>query len=71
MQTQPGRSDTPKIGIEEAKALLDRGISLLFVDVRSRAEYERSHIPGAFSLPLRELPQRFDELPTDRLLIPY
>ena len=72
MQTQPSPArEVPRITVPEAKALVDQGRAVLFVDVRARPEYDRSHIPGAFPLPLRELPQRYDELPDDRLLIPY
>ena len=63
--------EAPRISLHEARSLVDRGEEVLLIDVRGRAEYDRSHIPGAVSLPLRELPQRYGELPRDRLLIAY
>jgi len=36
------------------------------VDVRSRAEWRRSHIAGAVNVPLPELKRRLDELHLDR-----
>jgi hydroxyacylglutathione hydrolase len=39
------------------------------VDVRSQAEWDQGHIPGAQHIMLGELPQRLDELPRDRPLV--
>jgi rhodanese-related sulfurtransferase/DNA-binding transcriptional ArsR family regulator len=41
------------------------------VDVRPVEEYQAGHIPGAVSLPLRELERRLAELPTDREIVAY
>jgi rhodanese-related sulfurtransferase len=38
------------------------------VDVRSTAEFESGHIPGAINVPLHELRSRLGELPRDREL---
>ena len=35
------------------------------VDVREISEYDTGHIPGAVLIPLGELPNRLDEVPTD------
>ena len=43
----------------------------VIVDVRSRAEYERAHIPDALSIPLAEIQTRFHELPRDVEIITY
>src|SRR5574341_1369546 len=40
------------------------------VDVRPAEEYEAGHIPGAVSVPLRELERRLAALPTDREIGP-
>jgi len=44
---------------------------VLFLDVRPREEYEAGHIPGAWHIPIRELEQRLEELPRDRLIVTY
>ncbi len=41
------------------------------VDVRSRAEYERGHLPGARLIPLSELPQRHAELDATKPTFAY
>lgn len=43
----------------------------LLVDVRSREEHERGHIPGSLNLPLDELRSRLDLLPRDREITLY
>lgn len=40
---------------EEAKARLDSGDALTLLDVRTEAEYEESHIPGAVCLPVESI----------------
>ncbi|AHH98187.1 metalloregulator ArsR/SmtB family transcription factor [Kutzneria viridogrisea] len=49
--------------------LADPGV--LVLDVRSAAEYERDHVPGAVSLPASQLRQRLAELPTDVEIVAY
>jgi rhodanese-related sulfurtransferase/predicted transcriptional regulator len=44
---------------------------VVLVDVRPRHEFEAGHIGGAQSIPLDELEQRLDELPSDREVIAY
>lgn len=43
----------------------------LLVDVRQPGEYDQSHIPGAKLIPLPEIENRTDELPSDKSLIFY
>jgi len=63
-------SHVPMIGAEDAKREFDQGTAL-FVDLRSHAAYTRCHIPGAVSIPLRELFTRYGELPHDQAIIFY
>ena len=41
------------------------------VDVRQAKEYEREHIPGAKLIPIKELPDRLDELDPAKPTIAY
>ncbi len=43
----------------------------LIVDVRSRGEYEASHIKAAVSIPLNEITRRLKEIPQDKLVVFY
>jgi rhodanese-related sulfurtransferase len=38
----------------------------VIIDVRSTQEWKDGHIPGSRNIPLSQLKQRFEELPTDR-----
>ncbi len=62
------QAHAPLIGLEAAKAEFDRG-SALFADVRDYEEYRRSHIPGAISVPLKEIFRHLGELPRDRRIV--
>lgn len=45
--------------------------SVLIVDVRDKASYDKEHIEGAASLPLEELAGRMRELPRDKTIVTY
>lgn len=49
---------------------LDRN-STLFVDVRTDAEYQAGHLPGAINIPVGEIRKRFSVLPFDKEIILY
>jgi hydroxyacylglutathione hydrolase len=50
------------LNVAQVHAQLGKG-TIVLVDVRSRAEWEGGHIPGAFHIPLGELGQRQGEIP--------
>ena len=57
----------------EKESLLDRvreGI-VTVVDVRPREEYRAGHIPGAVSVPLKELEPYLSHLPSDHQIVAY
>ncbi|MDA0267394.1 MAG: rhodanese-like domain-containing protein [Cyanobacteria bacterium] len=60
-QSAPG---SQQIAPEVLLAQLESGEAPLIVDVRSAAEYNVSHIPGAMHIPHRDLAHRLDELAT-------
>lgn len=45
--------------------------AMTVVDVRPRTEFDAGHFPGAVSMPLEELPERYRELPADAQLVVY
>ncbi len=63
-------SRAPRIDLSEAKARFDRN-GAVFVDLRSRKDYDECHIPGAISIPIREILRHLGQLPRDRLIIFY
>jgi rhodanese-related sulfurtransferase len=56
---------------EYAKRLLDAGQPLAFVDLRPAADFARTRLPHARSIPLPELRRRFHEIPRAELVILY
>jgi rhodanese-related sulfurtransferase/DNA-binding transcriptional ArsR family regulator len=65
-----GPDDTEAITRAE---LLDRARTgdLVVLDVRPGTEYAASHLPGAISIPVEQLADRLDELPTDTEVVAY
>jgi molybdopterin/thiamine biosynthesis adenylyltransferase/rhodanese-related sulfurtransferase/molybdopterin converting factor small subunit len=57
------------VSVEQVKKMLDRKEDFVFVDVRNPDEFQICAIDGTVKLPLPELPQRFQELPKDKLIV--
>ena len=57
------------IAVEQVKAMRDRKEDFLFVDVRNPDERAICRIEGTQFIPLPDLPQRFQELPKDKLIV--
>jgi hypothetical protein len=64
------KARVPRINVEVAKEMADAGEAVL-VDVRPKGAFGLAHIVGAISLPSDEVPDRYGELATDRLIIFY
>jgi rhodanese-related sulfurtransferase len=56
---------------ERAKQLMDAGEKLVFVDMRPAQEYQQSRLPGAHSLPIAEVANRFSEIPKSGRVVLY
>jgi hydroxyacylglutathione hydrolase len=67
--TRAGRTlaKIARISAPDLAARLEAGDATL-VDVRSRAEWEAGHVPGATHLPAGEIADRMEELPRERPL---
>jgi 3-mercaptopyruvate sulfurtransferase SseA len=53
--TPTGTPEAPLISVDDLRAELDAGSNIAIVDSRSESYYEESHIPGAISVPLRDM----------------
>jgi rhodanese-related sulfurtransferase len=56
---------------DRVKQLMDAGEKLVLIDMRPAKEYEQSRLPGARSLPLAELANRFGEVPKSGRVVLY
>jgi NADPH-dependent 2,4-dienoyl-CoA reductase/sulfur reductase-like enzyme/rhodanese-related sulfurtransferase len=61
------RGDHPQVDWEAVATLSNP----LILDVRTVPEYTQGHIPGAKNIPVDELRNRLQELPTDRPIVVY
>jgi rhodanese-related sulfurtransferase len=50
-----------QIGTLEATRLMNQGATLV-LDIRDNKDYATGHLPRARNIPIRELPQRIDEI---------
>lgn len=60
-----------RISADEARRLIEKNPDLFLLDVRQPEEYRKGHIPGAILLPLPELPDRLEELRSEKEIITY
>lgn len=55
--------EIPEISVDELATRLDAGA--VVIDVREPDEYTSGHVPSARPIPLREVPERAGEIPSD------
>lgn len=53
----------PEVDVAELAAARETGAVL--IDVREPGEYATAHVPGAVLIPLGQVAERFDEVPTE------
>ena len=67
-----GVEDTvDNISAERVKQLMDAGEKLVFIDMRPAKEYQQNRLPGARSIPMAEVANRFDEIPKSGRVVLY
>jgi rhodanese-related sulfurtransferase len=59
------------IPADRVKRLLDSGAKLTLVDLRPAKEFQENRLPGARSIPITELPKRFEEIPKSGQVVLY
>lgn len=69
-QPQPSLESARRIKRDEAIKLVAKK-KAVFVDVRSKDQYDAEHIKGAISIPLMELMSRLKEVPPGKMIITY
>ena len=64
-----GELDLPDtVDVQTVAEIMNRD-DVVLIDVREQSEYDEVHIPGITLIPLGEVPQRLDEIPTDKTVI--
>lgn len=62
----PARMDVPEIDVAELAERRKAGVAVL--DVRNPDEYEDAHLEGVLLIPLGDMVERVDEIPTEGTL---
>jgi hypothetical protein len=72
-KSQQNAESPPMVSPEELKRRLDRGEDVVVLDVRQPEAYAEcpGAIPGSIRIPPAEIPERYNELPRNRPIIPY
>jgi rhodanese-related sulfurtransferase len=70
---QPNEEAVPTITAAELKRKLDAVEDVVVLDVRQPGSYAQypGAIPGSIRIPPAEIPDRYSELPRDRLIVTY
>jgi Rhodanese-like domain len=64
-------SPIPNLTVEQVKNKMENGSIFVLIDVRSKADYDKSHIVGAVSIPIQELDTRYTEISQESEIIVY
>jgi 3-mercaptopyruvate sulfurtransferase SseA len=62
--------EVPRVSVTDARDRWESGDAVI-VDVRSPADFEQAHIPGALNIPVAEIETRYTELPRGVEIITY
>lgn len=71
MPVQKPNADAAKRISQDEAFKLYREDKAVFVDVRSKEQYDLGHIKGALSIPGSQLIRRFREIPPNKLIVTY
>ena len=55
------------VSVDQTYAAFQSGV--LILDVREQNEYDAGHIPGVMLIPMMQVPDHLDEIPTDQEVI--
>ena len=56
------------IDVQTTASIQDRD-DVILIDVREQSEYDAGHIPGITLVPMSEIQNRLDEIPTDKEVV--
>ena len=59
------------LAAERVKQLMDAGEKLTFIDLRPAKEFQQTRLPGARSIPIAEVANRYGEIPKTGRVILY
>jgi rhodanese-related sulfurtransferase len=66
----PNGPEVQRVSVEEARAFFDTQTTI-FIDVRTGADYEAGHIPGALTITRDDIQARLEDARPDTVIIAY
>ena len=63
--------DVTTVTAEQVKAFLDARERMVLIDLRPAVEFQKIRLPGARSVPMKELDKRFREIPQSGRVVLY
>lgn len=63
--------DVLTVSAEQVKSFLEAREKLVLIDLRALGDFQKTRLPGAQSLPLKELDRRFHEIPKSGRVVLY
>jgi len=63
--------DVVTVTAEQVKGFLDAREKMVLIDLRPAVEFQKSRLPGARSVPMKELEKRFREIPQSGRVVLY
>ena len=63
--------DVVTVTAEQVKGFLDARERMVFIDLRPLSEYQKARLPGARSVPMKDLEKRFREIPQSGRVVLY
>ena len=70
-EAEAAKKQPTLIDTSQLREILTGKTKPLFVDVRPEKEYAAGRIPGAINIPVDDMPQRWNTLPKDRVIVFY
>jgi len=71
--TPQNTTESPRITVEEVKALMDSGERVFFIDSRSQTQWDEAatRLPGAVHIPDNKVSEHLNEIPNDQRIVVY
>jgi rhodanese-related sulfurtransferase len=66
-----GTDDVVTVTAEQVKGFLDAREKMVLIDLRPASEFHKTRLPGARSVPMKELEKRFHEIPQSGRVVLY
>ena len=63
--------DVVTVTAEQVKSLIDSGEKIILIDLRPIRDFQKTRLPGARSVPMKELDKRFREIPQSGRVVLY